>query len=87
VKIRQVGAELFHADGRTDMTNLTVAFRNFANEPKKSAQSQEVFIVRLQPETMQPLRTGLRQGQIVTIDVARIRREFCCFYWFNVPDF
>jgi hypothetical protein len=30
-----VGAELFHADGRTDMTKLTVAFRSFANAPKK----------------------------------------------------
>ena len=29
-----VGAELFHADGRTDMTNLIVAFRGFANVPK-----------------------------------------------------
>jgi hypothetical protein len=30
VKIRPVGAELFHADRQTDMTKLTVAFRNFA---------------------------------------------------------
>jgi hypothetical protein len=29
-----VGAELFHADGRTDMTKLIVAFHNFANLPK-----------------------------------------------------
>jgi hypothetical protein len=34
MKIRPVGAELFHADGRTDMTKLMVAFRNFANAPK-----------------------------------------------------
>jgi hypothetical protein len=34
IKIRPVGAESFHADGRTDMTELIVAFRNFANEPK-----------------------------------------------------
>ena len=34
VKIRTVGAELFHADGRTDMTELIVAFRNFANALK-----------------------------------------------------
>jgi len=34
MKIRPVGAEFFHADGRTDMTKLTVAFRNFANAPK-----------------------------------------------------
>jgi hypothetical protein len=37
-KIRPVGAELFHAgwrtDGRTDMTKLIVAFRNFANAPR-----------------------------------------------------
>jgi len=31
MKIRPVGAELFHADGRTDMTKLVAAFRNFAN--------------------------------------------------------
>jgi hypothetical protein len=30
MKIRPVGAELFRADRRTDMTKLKVAFRNFA---------------------------------------------------------
>jgi hypothetical protein len=34
IKIRPVGAELFHADRRTDMPKLTVAFLNFANAPK-----------------------------------------------------
>jgi hypothetical protein len=38
VKIRPLGAELFHADGRmdrqTDTTKLTVAFHNFANVPE-----------------------------------------------------
>jgi hypothetical protein len=34
MKFRPVGAELFHADGRTDMTKLIVASRNFANAPK-----------------------------------------------------
>jgi len=33
-KIRPLRAELFHADGRTDMTKLILAFRNFAKEPK-----------------------------------------------------
>ena len=33
-KIRPVGAELFHVDGRTDITKLIVAFRKFANVPK-----------------------------------------------------
>jgi len=40
MKIRPVGAELFHADGRTDMTNLIVAFPNFANASKSSCKSQ-----------------------------------------------
>jgi hypothetical protein len=35
VKIRPLGAELFHADGRTDMTKLIAAFHNLANAPKK----------------------------------------------------
>jgi hypothetical protein len=38
IKIRPVGAELFHGAGRTDgqtvMTKLIVAFRNFANAQK-----------------------------------------------------
>jgi hypothetical protein len=38
VKIRPMGAELFHADrrtdGRTDMTKLIVAFHSFASRPK-----------------------------------------------------
>jgi len=34
MKILPVGAELFHADGRTDM-KLIVAFHNFANAPAK----------------------------------------------------
>jgi hypothetical protein len=40
IKIRQLGAELFHADGQTgDMKKLTVAFRNFANAPKEENSS------------------------------------------------
>jgi len=39
MKMRPVRAESFHEDGRsvrrTDMTKLIVAFRSFANEPKK----------------------------------------------------
>jgi hypothetical protein len=35
MKIRPVGSELFHADRRTEMTKIIVAFRNFANAPKK----------------------------------------------------
>jgi hypothetical protein len=34
-KIRPVGAGLFHVGEGMDMIKLTVAFRNFANTPKK----------------------------------------------------
>jgi hypothetical protein len=34
MKIRLVVAELFDADGQTNMTKLIVAFRNFANSPE-----------------------------------------------------
>jgi len=34
MKLRPVGAELFHTDGQTDMTKLIIAFHNFANASK-----------------------------------------------------
>jgi len=34
MKIRPVGAELFHADGQTDITKLVVAFLHFAKALK-----------------------------------------------------
>jgi hypothetical protein len=42
MKIRPVGAELFHVDRRTDMTKLTVVFRNFANAPKNNRQKESL---------------------------------------------
>jgi len=38
MKIRSVGAE-FHADGRTDMMKLIVAFSNFGDAPKRKVES------------------------------------------------
>ena len=42
IKIRPVGAELFHADRLADMTTIIAGFRNFANAPK----SKEVVWIR-----------------------------------------
>ena len=36
MKIPPMEAELFHAEGQTDMTKLIDAFRNFPNAPKKN---------------------------------------------------
>jgi hypothetical protein len=49
-----MGAELFHeggrTDGRADMTMLIVAFRKFANAPKKSSNStQNISILKTVP--------------------------------------
>jgi hypothetical protein len=38
MEIRAVGAEMFHAEWRTDMTKPIVSFRNFANAPKNGLQ-------------------------------------------------
>jgi len=35
MKIRPVGAELFHADGQTDKYEEANSFRNFGNGPNK----------------------------------------------------
>ena len=39
MKIRLVGAEFFHEDGRTDMAKLLFAFHNFAFAPKMRLNS------------------------------------------------
>ena len=41
--MRPAGAELFHADGQTDKTKVIVAFRNFANAPKKELPARWKF--------------------------------------------
>jgi hypothetical protein len=38
MKIRPVGAKLFHADGETNMAKLTVAFHNFASAPNNGCR-------------------------------------------------
>jgi len=40
MKIHPVGAELFHAAGRTEMMKLIVTFYNFANMPKMTDNVQ-----------------------------------------------
>ena len=44
MKTRPVTAGLFCADGRTDLTKLIVAFRNFANALKTSHPIFRVFL-------------------------------------------
>jgi len=46
MKIRPVGAELFHADGQTDMTKLIVAFSQFFERAQKCI-AQEMAAYKL----------------------------------------
>jgi hypothetical protein len=41
MKILPGRVDLFHADGRTDVTKIIVAFRNFANAPENDKQKIE----------------------------------------------
>jgi hypothetical protein len=43
IKIRPLGAGLFHEERRTDMTKLIVALRNFANATKKWVKAGDVL--------------------------------------------
>jgi len=51
MKIRSVGAELFHADGRTDRQidtkKLIVDFRNFANAPRNTLFGQSAEFINV----------------------------------------
>jgi hypothetical protein len=46
--IRPAGTELYHTDGRTDMTKIIVAFRNFSNARKNDLQSLCSFCMSVQ---------------------------------------
>jgi len=50
MKIRSVRAKLFHAEGWTDKTKLTDAFRNFRNAPKRSSWRKDLEGSILHPE-------------------------------------
>jgi len=59
MEIRPVGAELFHAGGRTDtdMTKLIIAFRDFANAPKKSSTEKLMLDPPLAHNELKPSGT------------------------------
>jgi hypothetical protein len=38
-----MGVELLHANEQTDMTKLTVAFRNFSNAPKNYERNTRAY--------------------------------------------
>jgi len=63
MKIRPVGAQLFHTDGETDMTKLTVAFLNVA----KVRNESQNFINTLLGLRRQRRQTLPKRRHIMTI--------------------
>jgi len=47
MKIRPVGAKLFHTDRSTEMTQLIVAFRNFENAPKNMSLKRKTILPKI----------------------------------------
>jgi hypothetical protein len=66
MKIRPVGAELFHTDGQTDVTKLVVAFRNFANALKNTPVTSCKF-KRVQKLCHEAVRFYKEESAIMTI--------------------
>ena len=62
MKIRPVGTELYHADTRTDMAKLIVAFRSFAKEPKDDVCA---FIVTCPCEKVKQFRGSFMSDVIL----------------------
>ena len=59
-----MGAELLHTDGRTDMKNQIIAFRNFAKAPKNDS-SAAMF-----------MRIG---GFSLSVSPVHLENMVCCF--------
>jgi hypothetical protein len=56
--IPPVGAELFHVDEQTDMTELTVAFCNFAKAPKNAHYTRLVLCIHLKHTVLLKLKNN-----------------------------
>jgi hypothetical protein len=82
MKIRPVGAELFHTDGRTDrqtdMTKLIASFRNFANTPKIYVFNLECNIVGVYAVLYLRNNTFMRNGggELCRKTAARLTANF-----------
>ena len=89
-KIHSVGAEFFHAEKRTDMTKLTVGFRNFGNMSKneKLLQLSKSYYQLFHLLIVDGM-TGKKQGCVRLLALARIpktvknRHVHCRFLLWN----
>jgi hypothetical protein len=72
MKILPLGAQLFRADGRTEMTKLTVTFRKFANAPEK----QDYYSNHLERQhCLLPVLTVFSSTQLLTTSMDENKTE------------
>jgi hypothetical protein len=78
MKIRPVGAELFHADGQTDMTKLIVAFRNFVDAPEsiKSEKNRYDTILLIDMSLIKSKHLNLRRLPLIKIKLLKSSSHF-----------
>ena len=62
--------ELLHVDRRTDMTNLIVAFRNFADSPKKKSSVSHMYELPTSSETLLSLSLFWSKSPIINTNYA-----------------
>jgi hypothetical protein len=60
MKMSQVGAELFHADGQTDMTQPIVAIRNSTKAPNNNNKKRALFQLSLSTAVVKGCRVFIR---------------------------
>ena len=56
MKFRPVGAELFHADGLTDVMKIIAGLRNFADSPKACVINESIVSTCSSPLKQFPLQ-------------------------------
>jgi len=74
MKIHPLGTEMCHVDGQTDMTKLTVAFRNFAKAPKDGEQKRILMGITMSP-LVELISKGIRYLRVHC--TSRVNTSFC----------
>ena len=64
-KICPAEAELFHADGETDVMKLLAAFRNFAEDPKNSVLHVIFLLVSISDGSITKVKVTKDQFEIL----------------------
>jgi hypothetical protein len=59
VEFHTVGVKLFHANLKTDMKKVTVAFHNYSNAPKTPDKKEHITTKQMTTPTVENLQSSL----------------------------